>query len=208
MEMNRVPTFARLLDWLEGLLDPESSAAVADAVQASPSGAEDLRWIRAFLHLSTSGVLASPGPEVRGRLEQCFDARRLQRPGPVQRLLATISFDSLAQPLLAGARSAGSPSRRHLVYSSEVADVVLDLYQVPPQCAVNISGQVLPTSTTAADSFLVELIGATETVDATLSDETGEFDFEPVPAGEYRIVLRHEAREITIGPLALTIGRP
>ncbi|MGH8875118.1 MAG: hypothetical protein ACRDVM_07695 [Acidimicrobiia bacterium] len=195
-----------MLDWLEGALDEHRSAEIATAVAAAPGADDDLRWLRAFLRVAGAEVMiASPGPELRRALEETFTPGR-RRSRPVQRFLAALTFDSLLGSMPAGARAGAAEAQRHLVFSTEVADVALDLYQTPPGGIIDISGQLLPAEPADPTRFVVELVQEAAPVDVTLTDDLGEFDFERVPAGDYRIVLRDSRREITVGPVGLAIG--
>lgn len=95
----------RLLDWLEGRLDPEGAAAVAARVAASPALARSAELWRA----ARAGVQADdsvdPSPALLERLQSIYDAAALAGRVPalgervrdaideVSRLVASVVFD-------------------------------------------------------------------------------------------------------------------
>src|SRR5688500_9545471 len=121
--------FARLLDWVEGRLSEEEARAVERQVAAADSATrEEATGLRAFARISADTVIASPPPRVRETLTERFEAyaEGKRRPGLLKRLVATLTFDSGMRPALSW-RSTAPELQREYVYSTEAADVTIDV---------------------------------------------------------------------------------
>jgi hypothetical protein len=95
--------FARLLDWVEGRLSEQDARTVEEHVSAADSSTRaDVAWLRVFFRISEDTVISSPPPSVRDALIERFEAyaEGKQQPSCLQRLVATLTFDSGQQPAL------------------------------------------------------------------------------------------------------------
>lgn len=200
-------SFAHLANWLEGHLDEEEARTVEEQLgSASDATRADADWLRAFLNVSSEVELAAPPPEVRERLSRRFEsyAEEKREPGFFRRLMATLTFDSAAGTAMAGVRSAGAAggeAQRQLVYSTDAADVALDIRRRGGK--LDLGGQVLPASDEEPGEFSVQLLLGGEEFGIVAADELGEFSFESVPPGVYEVVLSTDEFEITVGPVGL-----
>lgn len=199
--------FERLADWVEGRLPEEEARAVEKRVaEAGEPVRAEVEWLRAFARMSEDTVLASPPPEVHEDLLRRFEgyAREKRRPGILERLVATLSFDGGLQPAF-GVRSArAQESQRQLVYSTDAADIALNVS--PRGGLLDLDGQVFPTGEDETVPFSVQLLddrGAE--VGVTATDELGEFAFEAVAPGTYQILLGNGRVEILILPVDLRL---
>src|SRR5919107_1587208 len=89
--------FVRLVDWVEARLSEQEARTVEEQVAAADSATRaDVVWLRAFARISEHTVIASPPPEVRDALMERFEAyaEGKQQPNFLQRLVATLTFDS------------------------------------------------------------------------------------------------------------------
>ena len=108
---------------------------------------------------------------------------------PLRELLASVVFDSFAQPALAGAR--GALSTRQLLLSAEEIDVHLRVWAQGAER--RIAGQVLSRSkTTDIGGTRLHLLSEGKRISSVEADKFGEFEFE----------------EVTDGPLELEIELP
>ncbi|QIN84838.1 hypothetical protein GBA63_20965 [Rubrobacter tropicus] len=198
--------FETLADWAEGRL-PEAEARavegrIADADDATRADAE---WLRSFSRASKEVVLDDPPAEQRAELGRIFEsyAEGHRQPGPLKRLVATLSFGGGLQPL-AGVRSAASQeSQGQLVYTTEAADIALNFRRRPGDGRLDLDGQVFPNDDEEPEAFGVQILLGTEEVATTATDELGEFAFEGVEPGEYQILLSSDEVEILISPVEL-----
>jgi hypothetical protein len=207
MNKSNRPRFSELLDWLEGRLLPADARAVAERLQSADAATQaDLDWLHLFLQARQSVQFASPPPGVRETLKQRFaayaDAR--EPPSPFQRWLATLTFDSRAQPVTAGLRSgAEEGQRRQLIYTTDAAEIALTVQSILPDKNFIVTGQIFAMGDTPTHTFGIQLLRDTWEVALATTDELGEFTFSDLPAGEYEIVVSAGQYEVVISALLL-----
>jgi hypothetical protein len=104
-----------------------------------------------------------------------------EKPLTIRQVLASLVFDSFAQPALAGARG-GAAMSRQVVLRAEGFDIHLKIWGAVPRR--RMAGQVLARN---EGSFVHEarlhLIRDGERFVSTAVDKFGEFEFEMVPEG-------------------------
>ena len=196
--------FDRLVEWAEGRLPEKEARAVeerlANADEATRAEAE---WLKAFLRASESVVLDGPPAEVRDELMRRFESREADEktPGPLRRLVATLAFDG-PQPAF-GVRSAAG-STVQLVYTTDAADIALNVLPRPRNGHLDLAGQVFPTDGAEPDTFSVQLLSGVDEVGLATTDELGEFDIEAVEPGTYQMLVSNGRVEILISPIELS----
>jgi hypothetical protein len=209
MNESNAPLFSELLDWLEGRLLPDKARAVAERLQAADAATRaDLDWLRLFLQARQSVQFASPPPGVRETLRRAFAAYAEARepPGPFQRWLATLTFDSRAQPVTAGLRSAAEEGQqRQLIYTTEAAEIALTVQSILPDKNFIVTGQIFPMGDTPTHTISIQLLRDAWEVALAATDELGEFTFADLPAGEYDIVVSAGQYEMVIPSLHLRL---
>jgi hypothetical protein len=200
--------FTRLLDWVEGRLSEEEARAVEEQVAAADSATRaDVAWLRAFARISEETVIASPPPEVREELIERFEAyaEGKRHPGLLQRLVATLTFDSNLRPA-PGLRAATAPeSQRQLVYSTGAAEVALHVRPRPRDGLFDLNGQIFPADSAGSGTFGVQLLEGTSEVATTATNDLGEFTFEAVAPGVYEVLASNERVELRIPQFALNL---
>jgi hypothetical protein len=205
------PHFSELLDWLEGRLPPDEAQAVAERLQGADAATQaDLDWLRLFLQARQSVQFASPPSSVRETLKQRFAAYAEARepPSPFQRWLATLTFDSRAQPVTAGLRSAQRAEegqQRQLIYTTEAAEIALNVQSILPNKNLIVTGQIFPMGDTLTHTFSIQLLRDAGEVALASTDDLGEFTFADLPAGEYDIVVSAGQYEVVIPSLRLQL---
>jgi len=200
--------FARLLDWVEGRLSEQEARAVEEQVaEAGSTTRADVAWLRAFARISEDTVIASPPPEVRDTLIERFEAyaEGRQQPGLLERLVATLTFDSSVQPAL-GLRAAGVLEAQQLVYSTDVADVAMIVRPRPRDELLDLDGQILPVNSSDSGAFGVQLLDGSSEVATTATNDLGEFTFKAVPPGVYQLLADNDRVEIQIPRLEVRRG--
>jgi hypothetical protein len=199
--------FSELLDWLEGRLPPEEAQALAERLETADAATQaDLDWLRLFQQARQSIQSASPPSRVRETLRGRFAvyAETRQPPGLFQRLLATLTFDSRAQPVTAGLRSvAGDTDQRQLIYSSESAEIAVTIQPTLPDKNFTVTGQIFPLKDMPADAFSIQLLRDGQEVGLAAADDLGECSFKNLPAGEYSMVVSAGEYEVVISSLYL-----
>ena len=198
--------FARLLDWVEGRLSEQEARIVEEQVAAAGSETRaDVAWLRAFARISDDTVIASPPPGVRETLIERFEAyaEGKQQPGLLERLVATLTFDSNLRPAL-GLRAATAPeSQRQLVYSTAAADVALHVRPRPQDGLFDLNGQIFPADGNDSGTFGVQLLEGSSEVATTATNDLGEFTFEAVSPGVYDVLAGSDRVEIQLPEVEL-----
>lgn len=115
---------------------------------------------------------------------------------------AVLSFDSWAAPAPAMAMRSAASATRHLLFNAEGHDV--DLRIAPAGGGYTLSGQILGPDA-GGEVDLVDATGVTR-AGAVAFDEQGEFRFEGVDRGVYRMTLRVGGDRIELPPL--DVGEP
>lgn len=195
------PSFAELVDWVEGRLDADEAARVSrELAQAGPAAREAVAWLREFVEASSATVFAEPPARIREALTSRFAEATgsAEPPGLLERVRAALVWDSRRQPGLALARSVASPvTECHLVYRAAGIDVALDIYPLGTSW-VQVAGQVLPPADVISPVSSVRLMRHTHTLAMAPLDELGEFSFARVQPGSYEMRLLGASLEITV----------
>jgi hypothetical protein len=198
--------FARLMDWVEGHLSEQEARAVEEWVAAAGSATQaDVAWLRAFARVTEATVIASPPARVREELIERFYAyaEGKQHPGLLQRLVATLTFDSTMQPA-PGLRAARTQeAQRQLVYSTDAADVALIVRPRARDGLLDLHGQILPLDSADTGIFGIQLLQGSSKAATTATNSLGEFTFEAVPPGVYEVLAGSDRVEIRIPDVEL-----
>lgn len=193
-------TLIDLFDWLEGRLDTAEMEQVSNLVNEGDHEAV-MAWVNKFRQVSEAVVLEKPPMLVRDQLREQFAKTR---PGLLRQLVAKLTFDSWAGLAPAGIRSATAQGQqRQLIYNTELADIALNIHPGTTHQQFDILGQVLPLHTDETLHYDIQLWENYTDVRATATDELGEFSFESLPAGTYKLVLNHQRVQVIISPIPL-----
>ena len=201
--------FGRLVDWVDGRLSEREARMVEKQVEADSTMHDNATWLRAFALISEATVIASPPPEIRDTLVDRFDAYAAgeRRSGMLKRVVATLSFDSDLQPAL-GLRATGAlGSQRQFVYSSEVADVAINLRMRPHDGLADLYGQIFPIDGTDPGDFGARLLNGVSEAATTATNDLGEFSFGAVPPGTYEVLAYSDQVEIRLTGVEVRRGR-
>ena len=121
-----------------------------------------------------------------------------EKPSPLRRIVALLTFDSRNAGPAFGVRSLPTASRQ-MLYSAEETDLELRITLQNDECI--LAGQVIGEGCAEAH---VEISGVAGTSKATLN-EVCEFTLPPVPPGNYSLTVRMLDREIEIPELELKV---
>ena len=173
------PDFATVIDWVEGRLEPAAAARVADAAVRDPRVREIVGWLRGFHAAAAALPLVDPQAQRRPSFEPG------DREEPVE-VVARILFDSRQDLAVADLRA--EPRRRrhcrpdiaHLAFTSDPADVLLDVRRLGPG-RVRIEGRVLAADDVGR-AYAVEATGPRMTaVRSAGGDQDGRFRLAELP---------------------------
>jgi hypothetical protein len=204
--MSDLPLFhiETLLDWIEGRLTVDQAQLVAAAVANADSETRaTVDWLRAFRVVSNELVFEALPDTTRSLLRTRFADYALsrQRPNIVQRFIATLRFDSLQQPMLAGVRGSVAAGRRQLVFQSDALDIIVNIRQRPADQHFELSGQVLSKNESATSLWTIRLLHGDYEVANERADDLGEFMVtHGIIAGQYTLLIQSHTTEV-IAPL-------
>lgn len=202
---------------IEQLLDfvtNRTEAAMAESIHTHlVSGCSrcqnNLAWVEKVVRLAATDDSVEPPQWVLNQALYLFEQMGPQRqPGFLERVMASLVFDTLAQPQMAGVRKAGLATRQCLY---RVGDFDVDLSFEPGQApdTVDITGQVLRAESASQEEMALQqvdhrqasLLQQTETIHTTSTDHLGEFIFEGVKPGVYDLKITLADRELWIPEL-------
>ena len=202
--MNK-PQFSQLLGWLEGeLTDAEARLVEQQLETADAASLADLSWLRDFLGAAELARGTSPPPELGPELVRRFkEFRKMKRsPSIMERLAATLSFDSDLQLATSGARSGPALGKqRQLIYDSDLAEVAVNIHPRSQDSNLTLTGQIYPKKDFSAEGLSIQILlleGPETEAGLAASDELGEFTLESIPQGRYGIIISAESFEIVL----------
>ena len=192
--------FARLVDWVEGSLSEREARILEKQIASDATMHDNAMWLRAFALISEATIIASPPLKVRDTLVKRFEeyAADKRRSGWLKRVVATLSFDSDLQPAFGLRAGRARESQRQFVYSSEVADVTINLRTRPHDGLADLYGQIFPVDGTDPGAFGAQLLNGASEAAVTAANDLGEFSFGALPPGMYEVLACSEQAEIRL----------
>ena len=202
------PGFEQLLDYLDGRLDGAAaqSAATHLALGCRPCDV-DRSWYQQVRLVAASDDSIEPPHWVMKRAVRLFNAPlvRTNIGARVGRVVASLVFDSLRRPALAGVRSSGVEGRQLLYravdYSIDVQVAASD------QSRAELTGQILREGELMFESVAglqLDLMRNGGTILSTVTNERGEFAIPAIDFGSYD--LRVDVNEASITIVGLPIA--
>ena len=167
-------SFTRLLDWIEGRLEPAEADQVAAAVAVSDSATlEQVDWIRGFLEDTQRMTLERPPAELSARLRASFSG--FHRPQDARAWSEADLLHDFRQQV-AGVRS--GVENASLAFDSDLGRFVLEIAPSGPG-QVDVQGLVM----VAPDSDTIDLAfhSGGRLRKAARTEHDGRFDVPGVP---------------------------
>jgi hypothetical protein len=188
----KCPGFERLIDYLDGQLSADQSKSVTEHLASGCGKCEASRlWYEHVRAIAASDESVDPPSWVTRRACQLFD--RGLRPNLIQQvgnIIASLLFDSFAQPAVAGVRSTETTSRQ-LLYSADAYSIDL---QISPsdKASATVMGQILHKDDLRFESVSkipLSLVQGGEAILSTVTNEAGEFVLTEIDCGEYDLLI-------------------
>ncbi len=117
-----------------------------------------------------------------------------------RRVLATLVYDTSAQPIPSGIRAVMQQRIRRMLFTAEDTELVLQISSGVAPDHLKIVGQVLDDGM-SVEGALDHLTGPRQIEGAT--DEDGEFWMGDLPTGGYELVIGAAGRLVDVSPLHL-----
>ena len=190
--------FARLADLVEGRLSDEERRATEAHVAACPRCAKDVAQIQKTTGLMRADASTDAPRDAIAYAVSLFRTRRAaaQTPSLVERIIATLTFDSSRLAPAFGVRSAAASDSRQLMFSAGANDI--DLRLARTEEGWTISGQVLGDCAGGR----VEIETESQRAVAELN-ELCEFSLSAVPDGNYKLLLHLSGAEVLVPEIDL-----
>ena len=202
------PAFEELLDYLDSrLADAAAETVSAHLATGCARCNSDRAWYEEVRRIAASDDSLEPPAWILKRAVKIFDARG-SRSGAVRRVtrrVASLMFDSLQRPSLAGARSGGVDGRQ-LLYKAEDYSIDLQVASLD-QSRVSLTGQILREGEMMFESVAglqLDLTRDGGIILSTVTNDRGEFRVEALDYGSYDLRLDTNDASITI--VGLPIG--
>jgi hypothetical protein len=201
------PGFEELVDYVDGRLASESLETVRSHLGTGCGPCDvDRNWYEQVKLVAATDDTIEPPPWVLKRSLRIFDATRARTSFAVltSRLIASLVFDSLRRPTLAGARSSAVDGRQ-MLYQAEPYSIDLQV-AVLDESRAELTGQILREGELMFESvsgLRLDLIHDGETVLSTVTNDRGEFRVTTVDVGNYD--LRVDASDASITIVGLPI---
>jgi hypothetical protein len=191
-------TTETLANLAEGRIAPEVQEAAMAHISSCPICDNALSRLQHLVSMMRSDMSEDAPRDVLAMAIGIFSQRSQSTPSLLQRIVATLTFDSFKAAPAFGLRTGYSPSRQMLF---SAGDNDLDLRITVENDRYLVAGQVIRESCTAG---VVELSGIAGSAQASLN-ETCEFSLPGVPLGTYSLKLKMADLEVEIPELELKV---
>jgi anti-sigma factor RsiW len=197
VKQNKRLTIGELVDLIEARLTPEEQESLRHRLVTDPESTAELALLERVIDLMRTDDSVDPPPAVMIRALQLFERRaRRSQFTLIQRIIATLQFDSMQMPLAYGTRSRHF-SARQLLFSADPYDI--DLRITSHGDTWSLEGQVLGPCTGGQARLTNTLLR----IETPLNDLC-EFVLPRVPTGAYRLELQLgttviEAHQVEVG---------
>ena len=121
----------------------------------------------------------------------------------MHRYFAALTTDSRSAVNLAGVRGGDSDAPRQLLFSTEVADITLNLKVTAGNA--ELRGQVFPNLDSSPDGLVIQLLRDSHEAEITTTSETGQFAFARLQPGVYEIVAVGDEFEVHTAAITLDV---
>jgi hypothetical protein len=169
-------------DLLEGHLLPDQAAFWNEHLESCRVCAEHVEdWRTMGITLRRSHLKSAPAEDLK-KAVNIFPYASEAKGSPVRSIIASIIFDSFAEPAFAGVRG-GAAAARQLVMHAEEFDIHVKIWGDSDRR--QMLGQLLPrTGKNFVNTARFHLLRNGERIETTAVDDMGEFHFSDVPEGD------------------------
>jgi len=191
-------TYETLVNYLEERLPLEERNAVdAHLASACEACGRHLALLRkVFETVNGDHTTPPPAAVLKRAIDIPLTHAKPAHPGLVQRLLATLSFDSHLQ--LSSALTRGAARERQMLFSAENMDI--DLKITAGRGSHDVLGQVLggPQTGNVVSAFVSLQGNSGQFLKTTETDSLGQFAFREISSGVYDLIFDLETQEIAV----------
>lgn len=162
----------------------------------------DQHWEQQFAKLAKASGMDKLSAEMREQLAQAFAVHQRANPSLLERLIATLSLDSFAQPLPQGARKAGLADSRQLFYICKLGDIALDLTGQAEEAI--LTGQLFFNG--KQPPFEIDIVRDGRSIASTTTSKHNTFRV-PITLGRADIQLSSDHHQVILTDVPLELAR-
>ena len=205
-------TIQELIKYARGIISPES--AEGRRIEATLETDDEARDVVRIARLARHGLPTDesdiPSSAMIEKAQAIFDPSRL--PGTIgrwlagiDRVIASLTFDSRVQPATAGLRGTAAPSRIQLSYEAGDIDVEVQIERIDGE-TWRLMGQIDGDDSGAERTVAITAAGSpTDILQTITADEHGMFSAE-VATGNVDIHIQCGESAVTLPGIDLTIA--
>jgi hypothetical protein len=188
-----------------GECTPEEARRIETAAAASPAERRRLEQVRSMVLTLRTDESVEPPPDLVRKAKSLLTVPSTglslaEWLAGVDRVIATLVFDSRAPGMLAGFRS-GASTDFHMTFHTDLAEVDLEIRPPePPETSWTLRGQVDPQQPVAATD--VGLVSGSDVETQTVADDRGRFMLRASP-GRYDLIVRLGDRCVSVQEIVL-----
>jgi hypothetical protein len=187
-----------LVDYMDGRVSGEGKLAVENHLSACTDCTELKEEVRLLvLRLQEDTSFEPPAELVQWGISLFQPLLQPSTGGKLRKMIAALVFDTFDQPMLAGVRRVGAPSRQLLFRAGDV-DVDVKIESMEANDRITLVGQVLSTTAKFFDSTPVKLESHGIVRYRTMTNLVGEFSFDEVPKDTYHLSVDLPEGQITL----------
>lgn len=187
----KCPSFERIIDFLDSRLPESEKESIAAHLASNCSTCVGNRdWYRQVSEVVASDDSLEPPAWVTKRAIKIFEGKRpgLGFAARLGNIIASLAFDSLKRPALAGVRSTETANRQ-LLY--QAADYSIDLQITSVEHSrVDLVGQVLKQSDPTFQSvsgLKLDIMRGADVVFSAVTSQMGDFKISGIDQGVYGV---------------------
>jgi len=199
----RCITFEKLLAFSNKECSPAEATRIRNHLAGCAACQQNVHWLELVVTVAATDGAVDPPTWL---VQQALELFKLHRPEPkkglLQKLVASLVFDTLTQPGWAGVRALGLATRQCL-YRCAGYDLDLSFEPAESPTQVNVNGQLLGPSENFEEvaNASVQLMRGGEVVLETMTNRLGEFTIDQVQKGVYGLRIQLPEKEIGITEL-------
>jgi len=187
-----------LVDYMDGRVSDQAKLALENHLASCADCTELSAEFRSLvLRLQEDASFEPPAEIVQWGLNLFQPLLQPSIGGSLRKMIAALVFDTFDQPLQAGVRRVGAPSRQLLFRAGDV-DVDVKIESMEANDRITLVGQVLSTTAKFFDSTPVKLESHGVVRYRTMTNLVGEFSFDEVPKDTYHLSVDLPEGQITL----------
>lgn len=204
----KCPSFERIIDFLDSRLpEAETTSVAAHLASNCPTCVGNRDWYRQVSEVVATDDSLEPPSWVIKRAARIFDKKRpgLGLAARLGNLIASLAFDSINQPALAGVRSTETANRQ-LLYRAAGYSIDLQITAVE-HSRIDLVGQVLKESDPTFESVAglkLDVTRGDNVVFSVVTNQMGDFKISGMDQGIYGLQIELPEGNITVSDLPVS----